>query len=233
MNNKPMKIFIATVLVVSATQTNQTLSDPLPEKVFQLRSSISDEYQDAISKAFPGYQILSPSEILLPKKEMGSKLYNKVKVSPSLIVGKFNDDQIGDFAALIRNSTKKTDTVTMDGKVIASHDFYGGSLVVCYGLGEAKYDCSRIPRLFHEPTLPANFALNKTGPGKYSCAILRELNMDNDREPFDSAYGEKRNANLVVHADVINFIKTTNSGEKLQFFFQPGTDLMECVDSSD
>ena len=96
---------------------------------------------------------------------MGVMLYNKVKASPSLIVGKFNNDNIEDFAALIRNPTKKIYVQTLQGEVI--DEPYEAHLAVCYGLGGGKFDCTKIPKAFDEVGLSTDMALNKTGPGKY------------------------------------------------------------------
>ena len=57
-----------------------------------LSPALADEYQDAISKAFPGFRILAPSEINLDK-DLDPKIYNKVKDRPELIVGRFNSDR--------------------------------------------------------------------------------------------------------------------------------------------
>ena len=191
--NKLKKIFSASVLVVLLAQTGLTWSDSLPEKVSPLASNA--EYQAAISKAFPGFQILSPSEISLDKDEMGAELYNTVKDSPGLIVGKFNDDNIQDFVALIRSSTTKTSSWTPTGKVIEKYDVYAVNLAVCYGLGDAKFDCKKQPRtfgevkpgIFGEVLLPSDITHNKTGLEKYVCTSLK-LNLQEQRSQYRDDY---------------------------------------------
>ena len=101
------KTVLLCALTALCTQASLASGGAESKAVSKLPSNIPAEYQDAISKTFPGYQILSPSEISLDEEEMGAELYNKVKSSPGLIVGKFNDESIEDFAALIRISAKK------------------------------------------------------------------------------------------------------------------------------
>ena len=173
---------------------------PIPEAVSKFPSAIPSEYQDAISKALPGSRILSPSEILLDKEEMGPELYNQVKASPGLIVGKFNDDNIEDFAALVRDSTKKTYTRSLQGEVV--EEFYEAHLVVCYGLGGGEFDCTKIPGVFDSVGRSTDWALNKIGPGKYFCHTLQKIDLRKHRESYehDSDYGEKNDVNITVNS---------------------------------
>jgi hypothetical protein len=182
------KIFLAVVFAVWWTLACLVWGDSLSDAASKLQLNLPPEYQIAISKAFPGYRILLPSEIILDKEEMGDELYNKVKDSPSLIVGKFNDDNIEDFAALIRNSISHTNIGTMEGKVISKYDFYGGHLVVCYGLDVGQFDCKKLPGIIDEVSLPFNFALNKSDPGKYLCNTLRKLDLRKEPNSFFDAY---------------------------------------------
>ncbi len=55
----------------------------------------ADEYQEAITKVFPGFQILSRSEFT-------EEIQKSVKTHPALVTGRFNDDDVPDFAAIIR-----------------------------------------------------------------------------------------------------------------------------------
>lgn len=52
--------------------------------------ALADEYQDAISKAFPGFQILEPSEIKLEDEDnWDPKIYNeRAKASPGVAGGR-------------------------------------------------------------------------------------------------------------------------------------------------
>ena len=159
---------------------------------------------------------------MLDKNEMGAKLYNKVKASPGLIVGKFNDDNIDDFAALTRNTTKKTYVRTLQGEVL--EEYYEAHLVVCYGLGGGKFDCTIIPGAFDSVGQTTDLALNKTGPGKYSCNILRKLDLHMNRKAsnnqYDVNYGEKNDININVKTDVIGLIMTTKSWVLDKYIYQ-------------
>jgi len=133
-------------------------------------AAVADEYQDAISKAFPGYQILGPSEIKLDK-DLDPRIYNKVKDRPGLIVGRFNSDQVMDFAALIRGSKLIHISEDKANRVWAD-DYYEGYLVVCLGRAQGGYDCTKLetdPLRIH---LPYDGFLEKFSPGIAGCTSL-------------------------------------------------------------
>ncbi len=133
-------------------------------------AAVADEYQDAISKAFPGYQILGPSEIKLDK-DLDPRIYNKVKDRPGLIVGRFNSDQVMDFAALIRGSKLIHISEDKANRVWAD-DYYEGYLVVCLRRAQGGYDCTKLetdPLRIH---LPYDGFLEKFSPGIAGCTSL-------------------------------------------------------------
>lgn len=205
--------------------------DPIPEAVSQLQSNLPTEYakyQDAISNAFPGSRILSPSEILLDKEEMGPELYNQVKASPGLIMGKFNNDNIEDFAALTRDTTKKTYHRTLQGEVV--EESYEAHLVVCYGLGGGKFDCTKIPGVFDYVGLSTDCALNKTGPGKYLCLALQKIDLRKNREPYDKDYGEKTDVSLTVKTDIISVFSFRSFETK--YIYQSKIAYLQCNEFS-
>jgi hypothetical protein len=201
----------------------------IPEATTKLPNAIPAEYQAAISKSFPGNQILRPSEILLNKKEMGTKLFNRVKASPSLIVGKFNNDNIEDFAALIRNTTKKSYVQTLEGEVI--DESYEAHLAVCYGLGGGKFDCTKIPRAFAGAGLSTDWVLNKTGPSKYFCSSLKEVDLSSNQG--DDDYSEKQNVKLAVKTDVINYFKSSTVWADAKYIYQSEDAFLKCIESSE
>jgi hypothetical protein len=136
-------------------------------------AAVADEYQDAISKAFPGFQILGPSEIKLDK-DLDPKVYNKVKDRPELIVGRFNSDQVMDFAALIRGSRlihipeDKANRVRPD-------DYYEGYLAVCLGRAHGGYECTKLETDPLRVRLPYDGFLEKFSPGIAGCTSLGKI----------------------------------------------------------
>jgi len=211
-----IKMVLLCALAALCTQTGLAWGGPTPEATSKLPSAIPPEYQDAISKAFPGYQILNPSEISLDKEGMGPELYNQVKASPGLIVGKFNDDNIEDFVALIRSSTTKTYSWSPHGKFIdknniEKYDVYAVNLAVCYGLGDGKFDCTKQPRtfgevipgIFGEVFLPSDLAHNKTGLGKYVCTSLK-LNLQEQSSQYRDQYREYLEQDGKHHVEMDN-----------------------------
>ena len=115
--------------------------------------AFADEYQEAIDKAFHGFQILSVSEFT-------EEIQKTVKTNPALVTGQFNDDDIKDFAAIIRAKG-----IRHGQQGVREH--YLGKEIICHGLGEGQYRCqvlSEIP-IF----LPYGIYLDHVGPGKVGC----------------------------------------------------------------
>lgn len=89
----------------------------------------ADQYQDAVTKAFPGFQIMDRSEF-------HSEIQKKVKSNPALITGRFNNDDLEDFAAIIRSNVKK--------QFSSGKPYYDGKFVVCHGLRTQGYACQEL-----------------------------------------------------------------------------------------
>lgn len=136
-------------------------------------AALADEYQDAVSKAFPGFQILGPSEIKLDK-DLDPRVYNKVKDRPGLIVGRFNSDKVMDFAALIRGS--KLIRIPEDkANRIAAEDYYEGYLVVCMGRAQGGYECTELETDPLRVHLPYDGFLEKFSSGTAACTSLGKI----------------------------------------------------------
>lgn len=118
-------------------------------------SGHADEYQDQVSKSSPGFQILS-------KSEFTTDIQKTVKNDPALIIGNFNQDKFNDFAALIRDRSKKHYSYEKH-----SYDYYDGKLVICHGLGKGKYRCKELSSMLI--TLPHELYLYLAKPGKIGC----------------------------------------------------------------
>jgi hypothetical protein len=164
--------------------------------------AMGDEYQDAISKAFPGFQILGSSEIrrldgLEPER------YNKVKDHPGLIVGRFNSDQVIDFAALIRGS--KLIHISEDkAKLVWAEDCYEGYLVVCLGMAQGGYECTKLetdPLRIH---LPYDGFLEKFSPGTASCTSLgKTFKAPKPRRDLNNPEEQESNLDIRFNTDAI------------------------------
>ena len=111
----------------------------------------ADEYQDAITKAFPGFQILS-------RAEFDPEIQKTVKGNPGLITGRFNDDELEDFAAIIRSDVKQ--------KSPSGKDYYHGKFVVCHALDKQRYTCQVLGT--RAISLPNELYLYRVGPG-FNC----------------------------------------------------------------
>lgn len=111
----------------------------------------ADEYQDAIAKAFPGFQIMSRSEF-------DPQVRKEVKGNPGLITGHFNDDELEDFAAIIRSNVKQ--------KFPSGKDHYSGKFVVCHRLPKRGYSCEVLGTRIVDQDL--DLYLHRVPPG-FSC----------------------------------------------------------------
>jgi hypothetical protein len=114
--------------------------------------ALADEYQDAIAKAFPGFKILSRTEF---KKE----IQKTVKSNPGLITGRFNDDELIDFAAIIRDDSKQ--------KTPFGAEYYRGMSVVCHAEDKGSYACQMLGQgaIF----FPHHVYLARAEPGTVGC----------------------------------------------------------------
>src|SRR5712691_7597652 len=87
----------------------------------------ADEYQDQIAKAFAGFEILTRSDFT-------EEIQQTVKTNPALVKGRFNNDLLEDFAAII------LDRSTQYGQQ-GERKYYLGKYVVCHGSGKGRYQC--------------------------------------------------------------------------------------------
>lgn len=113
----------------------------------------ADKYQDAVAKAFPGFHILTRSEF-------DPEIQKMVEGNPALITGRFNDDDLEDFAALIRGDVKR--------KSRSGKDYYRGMEVVCHAGDEQRYACQTLGQ--GSFFLPLKEYLHRVGPGNIRCS---------------------------------------------------------------
>lgn len=159
-----------------------------------LTPAFADQYDDAISKAFPGFRILGASAIELEKDPMARQTYDRVRDRPGLAVGKFDDDELPDFAALIRSAEKKPSQW--------GGEYHEGHLVVCYGLAGGAYDCVKTNAEPRALRLPFDHYLDKVAPGS--------------RDPRgDQRRSQKRDVDLTTKTDSIGYLRTLGSGDTL------------------
>lgn len=90
----------------------------------------ADFFQDQISKSFPGFVIMHPAEF-------DPDVRDNLESNPAFLTGHFNQDDIEDFAALIRDIAVKRYITPQH-----SYDYHETRLVVCHGLAGKKYRCT-------------------------------------------------------------------------------------------
>lgn len=112
----------------------------------------ADGYQDAIEKAFPGFKIMS-------RTEFTKEIQKTVKGNPALITGRFNDDELVDFAAIVREDSKQ--------RTHLGDEYYRGMTVVCHALGRVRHVCQVLGARAISP--PQEYFLYLVEPGKIDC----------------------------------------------------------------
>jgi len=148
--NEPKKVFLASVLAVLLAQTGLAWGGPVPEAASKLPSYIPPEYQAAISKVLPGYEILRNEDFLQDESQLKNFLSpdeiaaRKKRQALGFIVGRFNDDKIPDFAAWVVNRSIKQESPAGMPK----SEKFAARLVVCLGTNTPRdYRCEILPTL--------------------------------------------------------------------------------------
>jgi hypothetical protein len=178
-------------------------------------AAIADEYQDAIGRAFSGFQILAPSEIRLNKGEMRQELYERAKDQPALIVGDFNSDKRKDFAALIRGTTKKILPEDRLSKRPAI-DYYDGYLVICLGRSQGGYDCRNMQANPLRILIPHNAYLVKIAPHRQRCLQSEKFRAPKPKVGFDPDQEAPAPEGFVtLKTDGIGFFTTSGVGDQI------------------
>lgn len=119
----------------------------------------AEEYQDYVVKAFPSFKILN-------RTDFTEEIQNTVKTNPALVTGRFNNDDLKDFAAIIVDRSKP------HGQQ-AGRKYYHGKYVVCHGAEKDIYRCQILKEV--HIYLPYEWYLYREGPGKVGCIIDQNL----------------------------------------------------------
>ena len=155
----------------------------------------ADQYQDQINRFFPGFQILDPTEFWRSIQDKNPKRH------PGLITGKFNNDDLEDFAALIRSKKsvwrEKWKYYAYEGRIVVCHDTKGGNYQ-CMALSQLGY-ARRSGAYFK-----SGFYLKRRDPGRVGC-------WDKD---------------AIATTDIIENVGDTTASA---FFWQPDGTYRKCV----
>lgn len=143
-------------------------------------SASADQYHEQITKAFPGFKILARSEFT-------EEIQQTVKTNPALVTGRFNNDEIEDFAAIIRSGTKQRHE--------HGAEYYPGMDVVCHGLGKRQYQCRVLGQGAY--FLPHPWYLYRVESGEFKTGDFPCYNESGDQIAFD----DKREAIGYVFPD--------------------------------
>jgi hypothetical protein len=143
----------------------------------------ADEYQNAIAKAFPGFQIMTRSEF-------HAEIRKTVEGNPALIIGRFNNDEVKDFAAIIRSNATEP---SQSGKA-----HYRGKFVVCHGLGKSGYACQELGTRAVYGNL--ELYLYRVGPG-FACVDADGKRIKTKRDAIGTVMVPSYASSVDVYAD--------------------------------
>jgi hypothetical protein len=145
---------------VLCAQANLAWGGPIPEAVAKLPPYIPAEYQDAVSKVLPGYEILRNKDFVQDETQLKKFISpdeiaaRKKRAALGFIVGRFNDDQFQDFAAWVVNRSIEQEKPGMLKSEIWKGSF-ASRLVVCLGTNTPRaYQCEILPTLWDFISLP-------------------------------------------------------------------------------
>jgi len=141
-------------LAVLCAQANLAWSGSIPAAISKSPSNIPAEYQNAISNALPGYEILRNEDTLQDESQLRNFLSpNKIAERKKrewlgFIEGRFNNDRFPDFAAWVANRSIKQTRPVMP-KSYPWEEHFAARLVVCLGTGTPRtYQCEILPTIF-------------------------------------------------------------------------------------
>ena len=145
------------------------------------------DYQKEIDKQFPGF-------IALTKSEFNPEFIKSE--NPGLITGKFNPDQMKDFAAIVRDKTKKRYEAREN-----SYDYYDGKVVSCLGQPKGGYKCQVISKMPF--TIPQQSYLTTATPQKTGCYNDKgeKDSVDVKTDAIGWYYPEKGGSHYIYQAD--------------------------------
>jgi len=186
--------------------------------------ALAGQYQDVISNAFPGFQILRRSEIRLDKDNLDPEIYDRVKDHPGLVAGRFNSDKLTDFAALIRGSRLIHIPENKADGVWAAEDYYEGYLAVCLGRAQGGYECTKLktdPMRIRKPHLDF---LTKISPGSEMCSILRRFQAPKPKRNLNVLEPREGPVEITFGTDAIGLF----GSDSVIFVPQPRGMYLEC-----
>jgi len=186
--------------------------------LFFLSASLANanEYQNAVSENFPGYIILKAYDIDFSNADMNKDAIDKVKDTANLIIGNFNNDNIPDFSAKVRNNIKKHYPGTDE---YPGYDYYAGGTVACLAKGNGRYKCSFLWKT-ETFTLPEENYLDLIPKGsKISCY-----------ENINPYTGKKSENRFRLKTDAIGDFRVLGSGDSV-FVPLSNETFYECTNS--
>lgn len=162
------KTVLLCTFAILCAQTSLTWGGPIPT-----------EYQDAISKALPGFEILRNEDFVQDESQLRNFLSQdeiskrKKREFLGLIVGRFNNDRFPDFAAWVVNRSTKQEQEQPAG--MPQSEKFAARLVVCLGTNKpGTFQCEILPTSFISLPIWADLGVIKLD-GNIQCGDQGEV----------------------------------------------------------
>ena len=138
----------------------------------------------------------------MSRSEFSQEIQEAVKGNPGLITGRFNEDELEDFAAIIRNDVKEK---------ARTGEYYGGMVAVCHALDKERYTCRALTEI--PIFLPYELYLNRVGPRKVRGCLE----------------GSGKETEVRIKRDAVGFRTLRNTAGV--YIYQPSGSYVHCTTS--
>jgi hypothetical protein len=176
------------------------------------------EYQEIINKQFPGFVILSPSDVDFSQADMSQLEIEKIRATAHLLLVNFNNDEVPDFVAKVRGTDKK---LYPKSEHHPGYEYYSGGTVACISQSKRDYRCEFLWQTATF-TLPDHNYLVRIAKGT-STSCHHENYMD----PYSGKFGVK---SFKLKTDAVGDLRMMGLGDSF-FIPRPKGGFFRCTAS--
>lgn len=176
------------------------------------------QYQEIIEKHFPGFIILSPSDIDYTYVDMSNAEVEAIKADAHFLLANFNNDEIPDFVAKVRDDIKRDYPKSKDHP---GYEYYAGGTVACISKGLEEYQCEFLWKTATY-TLPVRNYLIKIPKGtEMGCPY------EGNKNPYT---GETGVFSFEIKTDAVGDFRLMGAGDSF-YIPDPKGGFFECIAS--